>query len=86
MTTNAADRAVPDRPQVPAQSRRPRRLAELAGARPRRHRPRHARPVGETRVVATFVEGVCVHEAPGLDGWGDDPVVGRPPGARPDDV
>ncbi len=25
-------------------------------------------PIGETRVLATFVEGVAVHEAPGLDG------------------
>ena len=24
--------------------------------------------IGETHVLATFVEGVCVHEAPGLDG------------------
>jgi hypothetical protein len=23
---------------------------------------------GETRVIATFIEGVAVHEAPGLDG------------------
>ena len=27
-----------------------------------------AGPIGETRVLATFVEGVAVHEAPGLDG------------------
>jgi predicted amidohydrolase YtcJ len=25
-------------------------------------------PIGETRVLATFIEGVAVHEAPGLDG------------------
>jgi len=24
-------------------------------------------PIGKTRVLATFVEGVAVHEAPGLD-------------------
>jgi predicted amidohydrolase YtcJ len=27
-----------------------------------------AGPIGETRVLATFVEGVAVHEAPGLGG------------------
>ena len=26
-----------------------------------------AGPIGEARVLATFVEGVVVHEAPGLD-------------------